>query len=368
MMLDLINIRKELHKIPELGFEEIKTQKYILKLLEDFDGLKIHTFDFPGILVEYSCEKGKYKLFRADMDGLPITEETNCDFSSEHKDKMHACGHDMHMTILVGLIEKVVTNNINENLLFLFQPAEEGKGGATRIINTGIFDKFEISEAYALHVNGELKTGKIASKTGIFFANTQEIEVVFKGKSAHVAFAEKGINALTAGAEFYLEIEKEIVREFPTGKPVICAFGKMNAGVVMNAVPAECRLEGTFRAFTNENHEILKALIENVKSKIAKKYGIDAEIIYKAFYKEVINNKKLFEKLKVKATEIQIEFKETEPVFTGEDFGFFTEKYKGLLFWLGVGNKDENTDLHSSQFLPDEEAIAIGINLFFQLI
>ena len=367
-MFDLINIRKELHKIPELGFKEVKTQKYILQLLENLDGLKIHTFDFPGILVEYSCGNGKYKLFRADMDGLPITEETNCDFESEHKGKMHACGHDMHMTILIGLIEKVVTDKINENLLFLFQPAEEGKGGATRIINTGIFNKYNILEAYALHVNGELKTGKIASKAGIFFANTQEIEVVLKGKSAHVAFAEKGINALTAGAEFYLEIEKEIKKEFPIGKPVICAFGKMNAGVVMNAVPAECRLEGTFRAFTNKDHERLAALLENVKSKIVKKHGIDTDIIYKAYYKEVVNNEKMLEKLKVKASEMQIEFEETEMVFTGEDFGFFTEKYNGLLFWLGVGNEDNNADLHSPQFLPDENAINIGVEIFFKLI
>ncbi len=367
-MFDLISVRKELHKIPELGFEEIRTQKYILQLLDNLDGLKIHTFDFPGILVEYSCGIGKYKLFRADMDGLPITEDTNCDFSSEHKEKMHACGHDMHMTILIGLIEKVIIENVSENLLFLFQPAEEGMGGATRILNTKILDRFDISEAYALHVNGEMKTGDTASKAGIFFANTQEIEIVFKGRSAHVAFAEKGINALTAGAEFYLEIQEEIKRVFPIGKPVICAFGKMNAGVVMNAVPAECRLEGTFRAYTNEDHEILKALIENVKSTIAKKHGVDAEIIYKVYYKEVINDEILFEKLKTIATEIDVKFKEAEMVFTGEDFGFFTEKYSGLLYWLGAGNEKDIADLHSPQFLPDEKAINIGVEIFFKLI
>jgi len=367
-MFDLISIRKELHKIPELGFEEIKTQKYILQLLENLDGLKIHTFDFPGILVEYSHENGKYKLFRADMDGFPITEDTNCGFESKHIGKMHACGHDMHMTILIGFIEKVVANNSNNNLLFLFQPAEEGMGGATRILNTGILNKFAISETYALHVNGGIRTGEIASRSGIFFANTQEIEVVFKGKSAHVAFAEKGINALSAGVDFYIELENEIKKEFPVDKPVICAFGKMNAGVVMNAVPAECRLEGTFRAFTKEDHEQLSALIENVKSKIAKKHRIDAEIIYKAYYKEVINDKTLLKKLKFHASEMGIKFNNAEMVFTGEDFGFFTEKYNGLLFWLGVGNENDNADLHSPNFLPNEKAIDIGVEIFFKLI
>jgi len=368
LIMNLINIRKDLHKIPELGFEEVKTHDYIFQLLRKFKALEFHTFEFPGILVEYSYGNGKYKLFRSDMDGLPITEKTNCGFESEHEGKMHACGHDMHMTILIGLIKKIIKEQVKENLLFLFQPAEEGKGGATRVLNTGIFDEFDISEAYALHVNGKLRIGEIASKPGIFFANTQEIEVVFKGKSAHVAFAEEGINALHAGAEFYLELEKEIKKEFPMGKPVICVFGKMNAGVVMNAIPAECRLEGTLRAFTNEDHEILKSLIENVKSEIAKKHGVEAEIIEKAFYKEVINDKILYDKLKSTAPELQLKFQESDAVFTGEDFGFFTERYKGLLFWLGVGNSKINTDLHSSEFLPDEKAINIGVELFYSLI
>ncbi len=367
-MFDLIKIRKELHKIPELSFEETKTQKYILQLLKQFEGLKFHTFDFPGILVEYSHGNGTYKLFRADMDGLPITEETNCGFESEHKGKMHACGHDMHMTILIGLIEKVVREKVKENILFLFQPAEEGKGGATRILNTGKLDEFDISEAFALHVNSEMKTGEIASKSGIFFANTQEVEVVFKGRGAHVAFAENGINALTAGADFYLEIQKEIKRKFPIGKPVICAFGKMNAGVVMNAVPDECRLEGTFRAFTSKNHEILKELVKAVKSKTEKKYSIDAEIIYKTFYKEVVNNKNLYEKLKLITAESNVEFIETNKVFTGEDFGFFTDKYKGILFWLGVDYNDTRANLHTPWFFPDERAINIGVEIFFKLI
>jgi len=367
-MLNLINIRKELHKIPELGFEEFKTQKYILQLLKKMDGIKIHSFDFTGILIEYLHGNGEYKLFRADMDGLPIIEDTNCGFDSEHKGKMHACGHDIHMTVLIGLIEKIVNSNLNENLLFLFQPAEEGKGGARRILDTGIFDKFEISEAYALHVNGGLETGKISSKAGIFFANTQEIEVVFKGRSAHVAFADKGINALTAGTEFYLEIENEIHKKFPTGKQVICSFGKMSAGVVMNAIPAECKLEGTFRAFTSENHEILKTLIEQVKERIAKKHKIEAEIIYKAYYKEVVNNEMLFDKLKLIANEMHIKVEEANKVFTGEDFGFFTEKYNGLLFWLGAGNENDNANLHSPKFLPDEKVIDLGVEIFFKLI
>jgi N-acetyldiaminopimelate deacetylase len=369
-MLDLINIRKNLHKIPELGFEEFKTQNYLLKILENFKGITIHTFAFPGILVDYSNGKGKYKLFRADMDGLPISENTNCGYESEHKGKMHACGHDMHMTILLGLIQKIVSQKVEQNLLFLFQPAEEGKGGAERILKTGIFDAYDVFEAYALHVNGGLKTGEIASKSGIFFANVQGLDVVFKGKSAHVAYSEKGKDALAAGVEFYSELAKEVKKRFPIGKPVICVFGKMNAGPALNAIPSECNLAGSFRAYTEENHKILKELIENVASKTALKYGIRAEVNYAAYYKEVVNDKDLFEKLKYKANEMRIECKEAERVLVGEDFGFFTDKYRGLLFWLGAGNENSKVDidLHSPHFLPDEKAIDIGIDLLSSLI
>ncbi|MCF7859341.1 MAG: amidohydrolase [Candidatus Cloacimonetes bacterium] len=365
--MDLIKIRRELHKIPELGFEEVETQNYILQTLKDLKGLEIHTFSFPGILVEYSHGEGEYKLFRADMDGLPITEETDCGYESEHNGLMHACGHDMHMTILIGLIDKVIKHKFNRNLLFLFQPAEEGRGGAERILQTRMLNRFPISEVYALHVNGDYLTGEIASRPGIFFANTQEIEVVFKGKSAHVAFAEKGVNALKAGIEFYLELERIIKTEFPDQNQVICAFGKMQAGVVMNAVPAECRLEGTFRAFNNEDHNKLKDHIEAVKSEICQKCGVKGEIIYKAYYKEVVNDAKLFQILKSKATETSLKLVESDKVLTGEDFGFLTDKYRGLLFWLGAGNR-EVEDLHSPKFLPDDKALSIGVNLFFDLI
>jgi len=366
--MNLYKIRRELHKIPELGFEEFKTHEYIVEVLKKLNGLKLHTFDFPGILVEYSHGEGDYKLYRADMDGLPITEQTDCSFSSIHAGKMHACGHDIHMTVLIGLIEKVIKENLEANLLFLFQPAEEGRGGAERILETGIFDKFKISECFALHTNGSLEVGEVSSKPGIFFANTQEIEVVFKGISAHVAFADKGKNALKAGADFYLKLEEEINLEFPQKDAVICAFGKMNAGVVMNAIPAECILEGTFRAFSENDHEKLKILIEKTAAKASNKHELEYEIIYKAYYKEVVNDAELFHKLKNISADLNIKFNQTERVFTGEDFGFLTDRFKGLLFWLGAGNKDNNADLHSPEFLADEKAIDVGLKLFYALI
>ena len=366
-MLNLFKIRKDLHKIPELGFEESKTQKYLLNILKQFKNLKIHVFDFTGILVEYSYGKGEYKLFRADMDALPIKEETGCDFQSEHDGKMHACGHDLHMTILLGLIEKVVLEKLEENILFLFQPAEEGKGGAQMIIKTGIFENYHISEAYSLHVTGNLPVGTVSSKKGIFFANSQEVDILFKGKSAHVAFPENGKDALEAGVEFYNLVSKSIKKNFSIPQTIRCFFGKISAGTARNVIASECRLEGTFRSFFDDDHEKIKEILETVAEEVSKKFQIKSEIKYLSFYRHVFNNAELFLKLKKCCKSLKYKFEKAEAVFTGEDFGFFAEKYKGLLFWLGA-NQGEKQDLHSSKFLPNEKAIDVGINILFNLL
>ncbi len=366
-MLNLKEVRKELHKIPELGFEEFKTQKYILNILNQFPELKIHRFDFPGILVEYAFGDEEYKLFRAEMDGLSVYEETNCGFESEHKGKMHACGHDIHMTVLIGFIEKVVRSGIKRNLLFLFQPAEEGKGGAERILQTGILEKFQISEAYALHVKGDIPVGSVSSRPGIFFANTQEVKVLFHGKSAHVAFPENGRNALAAGVMFYRLIHQELKKEVPGNKSIICEFGKMQAGTVMNAIAAECALEGTIRTFNDEDMYKVKNIIKNSAQVSSKEYDLKYEINYLCYYRNVKNDVKLFEKFKKCLAKTNVKFCEAERVFTGEDFGYFSYKYKGLLFWLGA-DQGENYDVHSTKFLPDERSIDVGVDVFWVIL
>ncbi|MBT3168722.1 MAG: amidohydrolase [Candidatus Cloacimonetes bacterium] len=362
-MLNFKKIRRDLHQIPELAFEEFETQKYLLQILETFPNIKIHTFDFTGIMVEYSPNSGKHKLFRADMDGLPILESTACDFTSKNEGKMHACGHDVHLTILLGLIEKIISEKIEQNLLFLFQPAEEGKGGAKRIIENGILKNFDISEAFALHVTDDLKIGEISSKGGIFFANTQEVDVEFIGKSAHVAFPENGKDAIFAAIEFYLEIQKEKTRNS------ICAFGKISGGTAVNAVAENCKLSGTFRTFSHRQHQITKNKIEQTVHQMAEKHQLKANLSFFAYYKEVVNSEKLYHKLKKITVKNNYKFIEAKKVFTGEDFGFFTDKYEGILFWLGARLENcKKTGLHSTNFLPDEKAIEVGINLLFQLI
>jgi N-acetyldiaminopimelate deacetylase len=365
--MNLYEIRKHLHQIPELGFSEFKTTKYVIERLKQYSELKITTFDFTGLLVEYSHGNGDYKLFRADMDALPIQEDDGCLFHSLHPGLMHACGHDVHMTILLGLIERVIKSELKENLLFVFQPAEEGYGGALRFLQTGLLDKYQISEAYALHVNGHLPVGTIETKPGVFFANTQEVTVKFIGKSAHVAFPQNGRNALAAGADFYLNLQIKIKEEFSEHNKAICEFGKMQAGTVMNAIAAECSMDGTMRAFEIEDWNVLKSILEDTATASAAKYDLKHELVYNNFYKRVVNHPDLYEKVKSRTIELGLNFKEATAVFTGEDFGYFADRYKGLLFWLGA-HSGQMMDLHSTNFLPDEKAIDVGLKVLYDLI
>jgi len=366
-MLDLIKIRQDLHRIPELGFQEYKTVEYIKSVLVQLPNLVIHEFAFPALVIEYKVNTTDYKLFRADMDALPITEQTGCDFVSEHEGKMHACGHDIHMTILLGLIEQVIATESQQNLLFVFQPAEEGFGGAEKMLATKFFDSYDISECFALHVNGDLPVGTLSTKPGVFFANTQELELTFKGRSAHVAFPEKGKNALAAGVDFYQNLHIILRKRFPQKMRVICGLGKMEAGTVMNAVPDFCTFHGTIRAFTDADHLALKELVRNLATEVSGEHKLDFELLWHAYYKEVNNNNELFTKMEQVIAGTEYNMLSSEQVFTGEDFGYFTARYPGLLFWLGA-NQGEVQDLHSAKFLPSDKAIAVGIDLMQKMI
>lgn len=361
--VNLFEIRKQLHQIPEIAFQEFKTKKLLLSYLVDLPGITIHQFETnTGILVEYSQGTGEYKLFRADMDGLPIQEATGCDFSSQHAGMMHACGHDIHMTILLGLIFWVVETKPQQNLLFLFQPAEEGQGGAESIISEGLLQKYQIKSAFALHVSGNLPLSTISAKTDIFFAIPQEFNVEFIGKSAHAAFPENGKDALKAGVEFYYQMHSFIRGKYGSDQ-VIFNIGELQSGTVRNIIPDKCVLKGTHRTLNKETKDLINSEITKLAAEIASRHKLKFEFTPLCTYAPVVNDRHLYEQLIKACSALAIDFQESKIYMTGEDFGFFTSLYPGLLFWLGAGENAH--DLHSDRFLPDANCIPTGINLLY---
>lgn len=367
-MADILGIRHALHQIPELAFAEHKTKALILTSLHgiigDGENWLIKQFaNSTGILVAYSPVKGKYRLFRADMDALPVTEPAGCEFASLHSGYMHACGHDVHISVLLGLIQEIAQIKPERNLLFLFQPAEEGKGGAQAVLSEGLIQAYDVESAFALHVAGDMPVGTISSKAGIFFGIPQEFNVNFAGKAAHVAYPEKGINALQAGMDF-MNLMRAPIAELSRTERVIFHVGKMSGGSIRNIIADSCVLEGTHRSLSKNACAAMNSMIIENASLAAKSLGAEAEVELLCSYDPVINNAELVTELETVCHSLGYHYEEAETAMTGEDFGFFTSMYPGLLFWLGSGC---NWPLHSEKFLPLDECLEVGIKTMLKL-
>ena len=360
-----IQLRHTLHQNPEIAFREFKTTELIIKSINSLAGskiLKIHT-PFPtGVLVEYKVNDGDYLLFRADIDALAIKEENEIEFKSKN-DHMHACGHDVHTSILYSFLKEVLNIKSDKNILFLFQPAEEAGGGAMQFYSTGIFNQFKIKNAFALHVSDEFHVGTIASTAGVLFASALEVDIEFIGERAHVAFPDEGKNAFNALRKF---LDKKDLFVKNLEEPFIFGIGKYNSGDVRNITPGYARLEGTIRGLSEKKVLSFLNEIEKLLNEVKEATNVDFEITKGAHYPEVIVDKELFGNLSKKLSK-NFKFIDCGHTMTGEDFGFFSHKWSSFMFWLGT-SKGEKYGLHNPRFLPPDEVIEIGKNVFKEII
>jgi N-acetyldiaminopimelate deacetylase len=358
VMLDPVELRHTLHKFPELMFQEFKTTEILIKNIKGMNNIKILRPLETGLIAEYKVNDGNYYLFRADIDALPIKEETGISFASMNN-LMHACGHDVHTSVLYGLLQHAVKNKINKNILFLFQPGEEGGGGAEQVINSGVLNNYNINKAFALHVTDEYEEGVIASTPGILFASAFEIDIEFFGTSAHVAFPDKGKNAFEA---LILFLNK--VNELTNGEneKIIFGYGKIISGDVRNIIPAYAKIEATLRTLNRKKSETFFNKIISLLGTIERKSGIKYKITTGSLYTEVDVNKYLYEQYR-KALTGKYEFIDCGYKMTGEDFGFISKLYPSFMFWLGT-RTGEQFGLHNPKFLPDDSIIGKGIDIF----
>jgi N-acetyldiaminopimelate deacetylase len=369
LQISPIELRHLLHQNPELAYQEFQTTKLIIdavSALPNFDKrFTIHTPMQTGVLVEYKVNDGNYLLFRADIDALPISEETANEFKSKNEN-MHACGHDVHTSILFGLVECAARENVNQNILFLFQPAEESGGGAMKFFATGVFKQFNVEKAFALHVTDEFPKGTIASTSGVLFASALEIDIDFHGKSSHVAFPQNGKNAFNA-----LRLFLDAIDKIPKGinDATMFGFGKITSGSVRNIVPGTAKLEGTVRALTMKGTDEIVSRLEKIATGVAQISDVKINITKGAHYPEVIIDDFLFRSLSkiFSGKSEKFTFLDCGYKMTGEDFGYISQQYPSFMFWLGTST-GEQFGLHNPQFLPGDDVIEIGTNAFKQIL
>lgn len=324
--------------------------------------LKIHTPYRTGLLVEYKVNDKDFLLFRADIDALPIQEENQIAFRSINN-FMHACGHDIHTSILYNFLIYVLENKIQQNILFLFQPAEESGGGAMEFFKTGVFDKFTVQSAFALHVTDEYTHGTAASSKGVLFASSLEVNIDFNGVSSHVAFPQEGKNAFNA-LRLFLDAVEKIPKDI--NEPFIFGAGKIEAGEIRNINPGHARIEGTIRCLSKtKTHNFYNRLI-TILDGVQIVTGVNYKIEKGADYPEVLINDELFEKV-VPALSEKFNFIDCGYKMTGEDFGYISHQYPSFMFWLGTSN-GEKFGLHNPRFLPDDSVIELGKNVFVSIL
>jgi len=358
-----IQIRRELHLIPEPGFQEFKTQRYVLEYLNKLpeERLEIKTWR-TGILVKVKGNNpSKMIAWRTDMDGLPILEETSYPFRSTHEGYMHACGHDMHMAIALGVMTHFVHHPVNDDLLFIFQPAEEGPGGAMPLLQSEEFAAWRPDLIYALHIAPEYPVGTIATRPGILFANTSELFIELTGKGGHAAYPHRANDMVVAASHLVTQLQTIIARNIDPLDSGVVTIGKIEGGTKQNIIAEKARIEGTIRTLSMDSMNKIKGRIEALVKGIETGFECTASIDYGSNYCQVFNDRQETEPFMAWAQEQPgIEVIHCSEAMTGEDFGYMLAEIPGFMFWLGVNTP---YGLHHAKIEPDESAIEVAIRI-----
>jgi len=333
--------RRQLHQIPELDRDLPKTTAYLRSVLQT-TGAELFTPCEGALCAYFDLGKAQTTAFRADMDALPLQEQTGASYASAHNGRMHACGHDGHMAILLALSQNLSKSKYN--VLLIFQPAEETSGGATAICQSRVLEKYHVARIYALHLWPGLEKHTIAASERGMMARSSEVTVEFFGKSVHIAKANEGKDALLAAADFATRAKK---LEFDG----ILGFGRLQSGRVRNALSDHSVLEGTLRCHDD-------AVFADICEKL-RDLDPEAKVHISEGYPPIHNDPQLLAQAKSLFPIV-----EAEPSYLTDDFSEFLRVVPGIYFRLGIGDGT----LHSPQFDFDEEVLQTGLKLFTALL
>ena len=351
--------RRALHQIPELDKALPETFAY---LKQGLSGLNCRVFSpVEGSLCAFfDFGREEALAFRADADALPITEKTGTVYTSRHEGCMHACGHDGHMAILLELARRLnEKQHLPHNVLLVFQSAEETTGGARDICDSGVFTQYNVKAIFGLHLWPGLEAGVVASRCQELMARSSEVNVDIYGKSAHIAKACEGIDALMAATTFYQKA-MEMEQKLPNSVFRLLKFGKFQSGTVRNALSAHTHMEGSLRAFQDEVFDGLAAGLADIGRAVEAEYGCTVKLHLSDGYPAVMNPPELYDRVRS-----ILPFRElASPCMTAEDFSWYQKTLPGLFFFLGLGDVPA---LHTDTFDFDEEILLKGADFFEKL-
>lgn len=364
---ELITIRRDFHMYPEVDFDLEKTIEKIKEFL-DREGIEYFQTSKNGICGIIRGKGEKTIGIRADMDALPMEEKRKCDYSSKIEGRMHACGHDVHTTILLGAAK--VLNNIKEqlngNVKLIFEPAEETTGGAAHMIEEGVLDNPKVDAVIGLHVEPNLEVGKIGIKRDVVNAASNPFNIKIKGKGGHGAYPHSTVDPITISANVITAVQSIVSREIQPTNPAVITIGSIHGGTTQNIIPDEVKISGIIRTMTLEDREYVKKRLVEVTKGIVESMRGSCEVNIQESYPCLYNDDNMVDVLSNSAKNIMKNediVMLQKPTMGVESFAYFSLERPSVFYYLGTGNKEKDTTypLHSSFFDVDEECIAVGV-------
>jgi amidohydrolase len=367
----IIEFRRDLHRIPELAFQEEKTATYVSQQLNK-EGLAVRTGiaqrGVEGLLS--TGVAGPTLLIRADMDALPLQEATGLPFASNSAGVMHACGHDAHMAMVLGaaMVLNTMRSKFKGNIKFIFQPAEEGPGGAKPMIEAGIMENPHVDYAVGCHVWPDIPEGSIGVKAGPLMAAMDRFDLKILGQGGHGAMPHLCIDPLDTACQIVDALQRIVSRQMNPLHPAVVTIGRLHAGTAFNIIPETAELSGTTRTFDRMEWEIWPRRIETIVKGVCQSMGASYELTFTKGYPPTINDEDMAQVVAACAQEVvgQENVVEPFPTMGGEDMGFFLEKAKGCFFCLGAGRKG-GAPIHSPRFDFNENILLSGVETFCRI-
>lgn len=367
----MVDIRRDFHQYPELGTEEFRTGGQVERLLQEM-GIEYKTgvADTGIVGIIRGQEGGKTVALRADMDALPIQDEKDVLYKSKIVDKMHACGHDAHMTILLGAAKILndMKDSFKGNVKLLFQPAEETVGGAARMIKEGVMENPRVDAVFGLHVSAEIPVGKIGIRYGQMNAASDSIKIILHGKSSHGAYPHNSVDSILMASTVINSLQTIVSRNVDPRDSAVVTIGTIKGGIRENIIADKVELEGTVRTLDPVTRERVIGRIEKLVTQISEAMGGSGEVIREEGYIPLINDNDCVEMVKENGEEmlgkdnvIKIE----KPSLGVEDFAYFVDNTKGAFYRIGCRNEDKGIvyDAHYALFDIDEDCLVYGAAL-----
>jgi amidohydrolase len=373
MHAELTEWRRDLHAHPELGFEETRTSDLVAAKLAAF-GCEVHRgLGKTGVVGTLRAGASSRSVgLRADMDALPIAEANLFPHRSQHQGKMHACGHDGHTTMLLGAARYLAeTRNFDGTVHFIFQPAEEGMGGAKAMVEDGLFEKFPCDAIFGMHNRPSLPLGHFAVRAGPMMAAGAFFDIHVTGKGAHGARPETGIDSVMVAAHIAIALQTIVSRNAPPVETAVLSVTKIHSGDAYNVIPQTAELAGTVRAFSRDLMALIEAAMRRIAKGVAEAFGATAEVDFRFLFAPTVNDAKETEfAAGICAALVGEQNVERNPalIMASEDFSFMLERVPGCYINIGNGEGEGGCEVHNPAYDFNDAALPLGASFFARLV